>query len=116
LADLFAAIGSMAVDEACVRLSSPADVSAVVCATFEEVWWLARFHTAADTDVRAWITAIVARRAADQLRAVSDRVLAADLGTINDERYRLTLMGLLDGRAVLDFPHGRTTQTTFAGR
>ena len=48
----------------------PVHVNAIVAATFVEVWSLARFHTAADTDVWAWITDIAARRRGERLPAV----------------------------------------------
>ena len=47
-------------------VSDPTAVAAVVSATFVEVWWLARFHTAADTDVPAWIVGIAIRRARER--------------------------------------------------
>jgi DNA-directed RNA polymerase specialized sigma24 family protein len=50
-------------------LTDPGDISPVLHATFVEVWWLARFHTAAGEDHATWILGIAARRAAER-RAV----------------------------------------------
>jgi hypothetical protein len=101
LADLRVAMGPTALEQACKTLSNPADLSAVLCATFEEIWWLARFHTSANTDVRAWIVDIVARRVADRARTDPGRDLAAGLGMVNDQSHRLMLMRLLDERTYL---------------
>jgi DNA-directed RNA polymerase specialized sigma24 family protein len=47
------------------NLPDPAHAESFVNATFFEVWLMARFHTAPDTDVCAWIGTIVARRVGD---------------------------------------------------
>ena len=48
------------------RIFEPLDAAAVLSATFVEVWRMARFHTNSDTDVYAWATDIVLRRATDR--------------------------------------------------
>ena len=50
-------------------LPGPEDVPAIVCATFVEVWWLARHHCGADT--REWILGIAGRRADECRRCPS---------------------------------------------
>ena len=52
----------------CVQTSLPfpEEVPAGVCATFVEVWWLARHHRG--TEPREWILGIAGRRAAERRR------------------------------------------------
>ena len=49
-----------------VAVPDPVEATAITAATFVEVWLLARFHTAADTDVPAWILGIAIRRAGER--------------------------------------------------
>jgi DNA-directed RNA polymerase specialized sigma24 family protein len=58
-------------------LPDPAESAAITSATFVEVWWLARFHTAPGTDVSAWITGIAIRRAGERLLGGGEPVAAA---------------------------------------
>jgi RNA polymerase sigma-70 factor (ECF subfamily) len=73
----------------------PANAAAITSATFVEVWWLARFHTAPDTDVSAWITGIASRRAGERtplsnsFHSVHDRRNELALGRLLDERVRV---------------------------
>ena len=53
------------------RLPDAAKSMSVLRATFVEVWWLARFHTC-DGAVRAWLTGVADRRAAEHVRGSSD--------------------------------------------
>ena len=66
-----------------------ADAAAVVSAAFNEVWWMARFHTAADADIRAWTTDVVMRRARE--RSPSPGTWTAS----HDQHLRNTLSALL---------------------
>jgi DNA-directed RNA polymerase specialized sigma24 family protein len=54
-----------------------ADEAAVIAATFNEVWWMARFHTSSDADIRAWTAGIVMRRATDRSCVAPGRQVAA---------------------------------------
>jgi DNA-directed RNA polymerase specialized sigma24 family protein len=72
-------------------LSRNEDVHAVVDATFVEVWWLSRFHTANETDVPAWVNGIARRRAAERFRAMSQGSDAR----MHDDVSRVALEGLL---------------------
>ena len=88
-------------------MPDPADAAAVIAATFVEVWWLARFHAAAGTDVPAWVMAVARRRAWDRIGAAP----GTDTGdhspavarppvisgqAVQDEHHTLVLAGLLN--------------------
>jgi DNA-directed RNA polymerase specialized sigma24 family protein len=81
------------------------DAAAIISATFVEVWWPARFHTASDVDVPAWIVGIATRRARERPRAGTDSGERATAATgpsawptqsVHDRHYALTLATLLD--------------------
>jgi len=87
-------------------MPDPADAAAITSATFVEVWWLARFHAAAGTDVSEWIMAIAARRAAERLGAdgktgTDDHPSAVARSPLwptpamQDEHHAMALAGLL---------------------
>jgi RNA polymerase sigma-70 factor (ECF subfamily) len=75
-----------------VAAPDPADAAAITSATFVEVWWLARFHTAQDTDVSAWVTGIAGRRAGERTP------LSNSFHAVHDRRNELALGRLLDAR------------------
>lgn len=66
------------------EVHNPHRVAAVVAGTFVEVWWLAGGHVDLDTDVMAWIQAIVRRRVADS-RAPAP--LTADSGVPTPQEF-----------------------------
>jgi DNA-directed RNA polymerase specialized sigma24 family protein len=83
----------------------------IATASFVEVWWLARYHTAAGTDVATWIAEIAARRTVDVLRTIlpdgappavdlapgeRDTQTAAALAAVHHRRADLALATLLD--------------------
>lgn len=87
----------------------------IATASFVEVWWLARYHTGANTDVATWITEIAARRTVDALRIIvtdgapptvdttnngHDAETAAALTAIHHRRAELALAKLLKRPAV----------------
>jgi hypothetical protein len=90
-------------------MPDPADAAAGVSATFVEVWWLARFHAAAGTDVPAWIMTIADRRAGERLGVMPGtgsrdhssaraRPPLSEVQVLQDEHHALALSGLLDHR------------------
>jgi DNA-directed RNA polymerase specialized sigma24 family protein len=83
---LYHALAPTIATELCATVPNPADVAAISSATFVEVWWLARFHTAPDTDVSAWITGIAVRRAVERIPT----------RTVDDQRNEIALAVLLD--------------------
>jgi DNA-directed RNA polymerase specialized sigma24 family protein len=83
-------------------LPDPADAAAITSATFVEVWWLARFHTASDTDVPVWITGIATRRAAERLPAAGHP--SSPMPAIHDRRNELALAALLDHQVPVGVP------------
>jgi hypothetical protein len=78
-------------------LSEPAMARGVLWGTFVEVSWMARHHSPATGTGRAWITAVAARRAAEQDRLCSaaDASWQATLGRTRDEQNRAALCALL---------------------
>jgi RNA polymerase sigma-70 factor, ECF subfamily len=100
-------------------LPDPAGAAAVTSATFVEVWWMARFHTAPDTDVRARITSVAARRAgqrpAEDTRATGHSAASGPPdGTraMHDRRYELALAALLDHSCAGGRRAGRRNECT----
>ncbi len=89
---LYEALCRSTTQVACRMLCRTEDVRAVVHGTFVEVWWMARFHPAADTDVMAWVSGIATRRAMD--RDGGDDILRG----AEDETNRLVLGALLTER------------------
>jgi hypothetical protein len=71
-------------------LPDPQAAEGALYATFVEVWWLARFHVADDTDVAAWISVVAAYRALER-RSIAEPV--AD----DADSPRVALAGLLGG-------------------
>jgi DNA-directed RNA polymerase specialized sigma24 family protein len=65
-ADLYDALAARLLRQVQASTADPVQAAAITCATFVEVWMLARGHVDPDTDVYAWITDIVGRRAADR--------------------------------------------------
>ncbi|MEV0902744.1 hypothetical protein [Actinoplanes sp. NPDC049802] len=55
------------------RLTEPRQQTAVLAATYVEVWWLAGCRSNADADVTQWISRILERRIADSYRAPTDQ-------------------------------------------
>jgi len=85
------------------RLPDAAKSMSVLRATFVEVWWLARFHTC-DGTVRAWVTGVADRRAAELVRGSSDRVDWSDVIAIHDahtDREFDRLLGVPEGKNTL---------------
>jgi hypothetical protein len=88
-AELHRALSPPLVTFAHSRGLAPADITAVLSATFTEVWWMARFHTSAADDILTWTTDIVLRRVADR----DDGRGAAT--TAHDQHTASVLSGLL---------------------
>ena len=88
---IYAQLCPSATRTACRTLSRTEDVRAVVQGTFVEVWWMARFHTAADVDITAWVLGIAARRAGERARAREPEAGWA----VENERHRLEIDALL---------------------
>lgn len=78
--------------ETCVRTSvtDPAEVAAIVSATFVEVWWMARHHRGAD--VRGWVLGIAARRSAEHRRGPATSAVQPS------DASRVALAQLLGGK------------------
>ena len=65
-ADLYDALSPQLHGEIRSAWTSPFLATAIVAATFVEVWTLARFHSGPGDDVEVWITDIAARRTCDR--------------------------------------------------
>ncbi|MFD1364356.1 hypothetical protein [Actinoplanes sichuanensis] len=55
------------------RLTEPRQRTAILAATYVEVWWLAGRRSDADADVKQWIGRILERRIADSCRVPTGR-------------------------------------------
>ena len=77
LADLYRVLSSALVEVLRGQAVDSADAAAVVSATFNEVWWMARFHISADADIHAWMVDMVRRRAADRSRGAGRDALVS---------------------------------------
>lgn len=88
LLELCTELGAAVRDQVRAALDAVDDISAVVSATFVEVWWLATFHRGDGTDVRAWVTGIAERRAAElrdaELRDAGQRAGERWAGAMDD--------------------------------
>jgi hypothetical protein len=93
------------------RVPDPHRATAIVTATFVEVWWLAGCHAGPDCDVVAWVDRIAHRRAgegppatdaagqpagsASTQPAGSASITAADVAALRDRCAELELTALL---------------------
>jgi DNA-directed RNA polymerase specialized sigma24 family protein len=91
---LYGELSESAGDQVGRIFSRADDIRAVVNATFVEVWWLSRFHPTADTNVRAWVDGIAARRTAERHRSAPPNGYAR----MHDDVSRVALEGLLGKR------------------
>ncbi|MEU8241095.1 hypothetical protein AB0C07_22860 [Actinoplanes missouriensis] len=55
------------------RLREPRQRTAILAATYVEVWWLAGCRSDADADLAQWISRILERRIADSCRVPTDQ-------------------------------------------
>ena len=99
LRTLYLALADIVAGEVRRTLSDPAEVRPAVCATFVEVWLLARFHTGPDADIPAWIAFVARQRAAERVLAAAPPQPGAKVVSYDPDLSRVVLAGLL-GQAV----------------
>jgi DNA-directed RNA polymerase specialized sigma24 family protein len=68
LATLYRILGPHLLRGILSHLPDPAEAGSVLCATFVEVWRMARHHAPAPSTGHKWVTAIATRRATEQSR------------------------------------------------
>ncbi|HEX5997660.1 MAG TPA: hypothetical protein VFY84_21180 [Jiangellales bacterium] len=98
LASLYEVLAPEVLDTIRRRLSDAVESTCVLRATFVEVWWTARYHTAAGA-ARGWVTGVAAQRTIERMRSQPDAVCRhssmTDISKIYDAHTELELRRLL---------------------